>query len=150
MGLSYMTFTLLRYLLFLLKFATYLGKIMNFNMNMYIHLKNNCIIVSSHALSPVYGKLFMHVCAQLLQSRLTLCNPIGCSPPGSSVHGILQARILDWVTVSSFKFMHERIHVHFAIFLNTLRYAVTKFNAHKIQQQSVSVRLAISSIYRNF
>ena len=31
---------------------------------------------------------------------LTLCNPIDCSPPGSSVHGILQARILEWVAIS--------------------------------------------------
>ena len=30
----------------------------------------------------------------------TLCNLIDCSPPGSSVHGILQARILDWVAIS--------------------------------------------------
>ena len=29
----------------------------------------------------------------------TLCDPIDCSPPGSSVHGILQARILEWVAV---------------------------------------------------
>ena len=29
----------------------------------------------------------------------TLCNPIDCSPPGSSVHGILQARILEWVAM---------------------------------------------------
>ena len=38
--------------------------------------------------------------AQLLQSCLTLCNPMDCSPPGSSVHGIFQARILEWVAVS--------------------------------------------------
>ena len=31
------------------------------------------------------------------QSCLTLCDPTDCSPPGSSVHGILQARILEWV-----------------------------------------------------
>ena len=31
-----------------------------------------------------------------------LCDPMGCSPPGSSVHGILQARILEWVAMSSF------------------------------------------------
>ena len=31
------------------------------------------------------------------QSCLTLCNPIDCSPPGSSVHGILWTRILEWV-----------------------------------------------------
>ena len=34
------------------------------------------------------------------QSCLTLCNPMDCSPPGSSVHGILQARILEWVAMS--------------------------------------------------
>ena len=35
--------------------------------------------------------------AQSLQSCLILCHPVDCSPPGSSVHGILQARILEWV-----------------------------------------------------
>ena len=30
----------------------------------------------------------------------TLCNPMDCSSPGSSVHGILQARILEWVAIS--------------------------------------------------
>ena len=33
------------------------------------------------------------------QSCLILCNPMDCSPPGSSVHGILQARILEWVAM---------------------------------------------------
>ena len=41
------------------------------------------------------------VCAQSLQSYLTVCVPMDCSPPGSSVHGILQARILEWVAVPS-------------------------------------------------
>ena len=35
------------------------------------------------------------------QSYLTLCNPMDYSPPGSSVHGILQARILEWVAIHS-------------------------------------------------
>ena len=34
------------------------------------------------------------------QSCLTLCNPVDRSPPGSSVHGILQARRLEWVAIS--------------------------------------------------
>jgi len=34
------------------------------------------------------------------QSCPTLCNPTDCSPPGSSVHGILQARILEWIAIS--------------------------------------------------
>ena len=38
--------------------------------------------------------------AKLLQSCPTLCNPIDGSPPGSSVPGILQARILEWVAIS--------------------------------------------------
>ena len=35
------------------------------------------------------------------QSCLTLCDPMGCSPSGSSFHGILQARILEWVAMPS-------------------------------------------------
>ena len=38
--------------------------------------------------------------AKLLQSCLALCDPIDGSPPGSSVPGILQARILEWVANS--------------------------------------------------
>ena len=38
--------------------------------------------------------------AKLRQSCPTLCNPIDSSPPGSSVHGILRARILEWVAIS--------------------------------------------------
>ena len=38
--------------------------------------------------------------SEVAQSCPTLCDPVGCSPPGSSVHGILQARILEWVAIS--------------------------------------------------
>ena len=37
------------------------------------------------------------VCAQ---SHPTLCNPMDCSPPVSSVHGILQAKVLEWLAIS--------------------------------------------------
>ena len=37
---------------------------------------------------------------ELLQACPTLCNPIDCSPPGSPVPGILQARTLEWVAIS--------------------------------------------------
>ena len=43
----------------------------------------------------------MRVHAKLLQSCLILCDPMDYSPPGSSVHGILQARILEWVAMPS-------------------------------------------------
>ena len=39
--------------------------------------------------------------ALVTQSYLTLCDPMDCSLPGSSVHGILKARILEWVAISS-------------------------------------------------
>ena len=40
-------------------------------------------------------------CAKSLQLCPTLCDPTDCRPPGPSVHGILQARILEWVAMPS-------------------------------------------------
>ena len=40
-------------------------------------------------------------CDKSLQSFPTLFDPMDCSPPGSSIHGILQARILEWVAMPS-------------------------------------------------
>ena len=37
----------------------------------------------------------------------TLCDLMDCSPPGSSVHGILQARILEWVAIPSPRYLHN-------------------------------------------
>ena len=39
------------------------------------------------------------VCMLVAQLCPTLCDPMDCSPPGSSVHGILQARILEWIAI---------------------------------------------------
>ena len=38
--------------------------------------------------------------AKLLQLCLTLCDPMDCSLPGSSVHGIFQARVLEWGAIA--------------------------------------------------
>ena len=43
------------------------------------------------------------LCVLVTQSCLTLCNSLDWSPPGSSVHGILQARILEWVAIPFFR-----------------------------------------------
>ena len=40
-------------------------------------------------------------CCLVTKTCLTLCNPMDCSPPGSSVHGTPQASILEWVAISS-------------------------------------------------
>ena len=45
------------------------------------------------------------------------CNPIDCSLPGSSVHGIFQARMLDWVAISFSKFHSLGIHNSYKVFL---------------------------------
>ena len=46
--------------------------------------------------------IILHKQRKVLVTQLcpTLCDPIDCSPPGSSVHGIFQARILEWVAIS--------------------------------------------------
>ena len=54
---------------------------------------------------PYHGRKRRHqlfwkgVCANLLQLCPTLSHPLDWSPPGSSVHGILQARIMEWVAM---------------------------------------------------
>ena len=55
------------------------------------NLKNNRIL-SSALIIPCMSVLFTQLC-------LTLWNPMDCSPPGSSVHEILEARILEWVAI---------------------------------------------------
>ena len=47
-------------------------------------------------------KLFIHLKVKVLVAQLcpNVWEPVDCSPPGSSLHGILQARILEWVAVS--------------------------------------------------
>ena len=46
-------------------------------------------------------RLTLFCCAKSLQVRPTLCNRMDCSPPGSSTHGTLQARTLEWVAMPS-------------------------------------------------
>ena len=48
---------------------------------------------------PFYRRGCMHACS-VTQSCLTLCDPRDCSLPGSSIHEISQARILEWIAIS--------------------------------------------------
>ena len=54
---------------------------------------------------PKYLEIKQHMCVHVktLQLCPTLCNPMDCSLSGSSVHGILQARTLEWVAILSFR-----------------------------------------------
>ena len=55
----------------------------------------SALCIASCPLPSLWG---VHGC---VPSCLTLCDPMDCNPPGSSVHGILQARILEWVAMAS-------------------------------------------------
>ena len=53
-------------------------------------------------LSQLRGCVYAQLCP-------TLCDPVDCSPPGYSVHGLLQARILEWVAISFFRSFYPGI-----------------------------------------
>ena len=58
-------------------------------------------LISSWPLHPLQQCCVTRVLCLVAQSCPTLCHPMNCSPPGSSVHGLLQARILEWVAMPS-------------------------------------------------
>ena len=51
----------------------------------------------SLAEGTIFSPLYVGVKVLVTQSCLTLCDSMDCSPPSSSVHGVLQARILEWI-----------------------------------------------------
>ena len=57
------------------------------------------IVCSTSSLRGVCVCVCVCVCVLDAQSCLTLCDPMDCSPPGFSVHGILQARILECIAI---------------------------------------------------
>ena len=63
---------------------------------LFCELSNDSFI---HFLINSLGRLPLCVKVKVTQSCLTLCDPMDCSTPGSSVHVILQARILEWVAI---------------------------------------------------
>ena len=66
-------------------------------------LERSCSMISNHFWENECLELWWgaHVCvsAKLLQLCLTLCPPMDCSPRDSSVHGILQAWMLEWIAI---------------------------------------------------
>ena len=62
------------------------------------------------------AKHYLVVVVLVTQSCPTLCNLVDYSPPGSSVHGILQARILEWVAVP-FSLVSPHTCQHFILFV---------------------------------
>ena len=60
-------------------------------------------LIIPHSASPLQQLPQALVKVKVAQSCLTLCDPMDCGLPGSSVHGISQARILEWVAIIFFQ-----------------------------------------------
>ena len=50
--------------------------------------------------------------SEVAQACPTLSDPMDCSPPGSSIHGIFQARVLEWGAIAFFHYGHTILHSH--------------------------------------
>ena len=59
-----------------------------------------CVCQVASVVSTWEAQLFMWSESEVAQSCPALCGLMDCSPPGSSVHGIVQARVLEWVAIS--------------------------------------------------
>ena len=116
MSTVYISLPIMRQFCFILNFTLILGLLsakFHYSKNIYI-----CIdIFSSLLLYMLYIFTFktpvlsMCVCSVM---SLPLCNPMDCSPPGSSVHEISQARILEWAAISlsrGFSWPRDQTHV---------------------------------------
>ena len=60
--------------------------------------KNNAIYVGLYSVNAYL--IILTAAAKSLQSCPTLYDPMDCSPPGSSIHGIFQARVLEWGAIA--------------------------------------------------
>ena len=67
----------------------------------YLHTSVTYVVILGYISILVYRYLSVCVHTQLLSQPPTLCDPVDCSPPGSSVHGFSQAGILEWIAISS-------------------------------------------------
>ena len=75
----------------------------NIGVGCHFLLQGKCTIIDSPK-SPCRAKSF--------QSCLTLCDPMNCSLPGSSIHGILQASILEWIAIPWGIFLTQGLDRH--------------------------------------
>ena len=80
--------------------TSFLGRLLN----KFMSFENNLLGPTGLFLSLFKKLYFVLPACSVTQSFLTLCDPMGYSPPGSSVHGILQARILEWVAMPSWDY----------------------------------------------
>ena len=73
-------------------------------MQTHTHTKRTAFCKLIHKINRIRDSLYLlsfPTCMCQVPSRVRLCNPMDCSPPGSPVYGIIQARILQWVAKPS-------------------------------------------------
>ena len=107
--------------------CTFAGKVMSLLFNMLSRLvitflpKGKCLLISwlqspsAVILEPpkIKSATVSPSAAEMLQSCLTLSDPIDCSLPGSSIHGIFQERVLEWVAIAfSVKLSYDQPRQH--------------------------------------
>ena len=94
-------------------------------------------------LLPSQNHRMLALAAKSLQSCLTLCNPIDSSPPASTVPGILQARILEWVAIAFSKSQNntkkkERDSIYTIIYTTYMLYFLTLFFRFSYNSQRIT------------
>ena len=80
-----------------------------------------------HVYVHVYVCVYIHVCVyiyerEVTQSCLTLSDPMDCSLLGSSVHGIFQARVLEWGAIAFSIYIYIYIHIHTYTYIYFFRF----------------------------
>ena len=99
----------------------------------------------------IFGNEVVYVCS-VTQLCVSLCDPMDCSPPGSSVRGIFQARILEWVDISFSRgssWPRDRTHVSCVCCIagGFLTHWAIKFSSGGFPIQSFTVRICRSFVY---
>ena len=61
---------------------------------------------------------------EVAQSCPTPSDPMDCSPPGSSVHGIFQARVLEWVAIAFSKYICINLYIKINIKFNVYKFYI--------------------------
>ena len=87
-------------------------------------------------------KCVLQVKALVAQSCTTFCDTMNCSLPGSSVHGIVQARILEWVAISFSKYSHKCLLILFTHLSCQSPYESTKVSHLSLLVPKHSIQLS--------
>ena len=75
-----------------------------------------CIYICVYIYIYTHIYIYMYSESEVAQSCPTLCDSMDCSLPGSSIHGILQARVLEWVAISFSIYMYIHVYIYIVFF----------------------------------